>query len=155
MLGKLYITPYSSFSAEKLHIVANLAQEAIDNKVAADAPSRTALNKLHTMIKKAMGGDVVTITKQTPETDGIVVGEVEEEGETIAPSSVLEDREKHVQEEEGGGGGGGTELDGAAAAAGSEKTMILLQHDEGTTVGHDSLLEELLVDDDGDVEMSL
>ena len=151
MLGKLYITPHSSFSAEKLHIVANLAQEAIDNKVAADAPSRTALNKLHTMIKKAMGGDVVTITKKTPETDEVVVGEVEE-GETIAPSSVLEDREEHVQEEKEEGA---TELDGAAAAAGSEKTMILLQHDEGTTVGQDSLLEELLLDDDGDVEMSL
>lgn len=154
MLGKLYITPHSSFSAEKLHIVANLAQEAIDNKVAADAPSRTALNKLHTMIKKAMGGDVVTITKQTPETDEVVVGEVEEEeGETIAPTSVLDDREEHVQEEEKEEGA--TELDGAAAAAaGSEKTTMLL-HDEGTTVGQDSLLEELLLDDDGDVEMSL
>ncbi|KAG8529829.1 uncharacterized protein KY384_005310 [Bacidia gigantensis] len=53
MLGKLYIT--SSCAKERLQEATDLVNEAIDNKIAGDAASRTALNKLHGVLKKALG----------------------------------------------------------------------------------------------------
>lgn len=50
MLGKLQIT--STQDTEKLHTVARLAQEAIDEKVADDAATRNALSKLSASISK-------------------------------------------------------------------------------------------------------
>lgn len=53
MLGKLYITANSDL--KRLQTAESLVLEAIDNKVAGDATSRTALNKLHAALSKAMG----------------------------------------------------------------------------------------------------
>lgn len=53
MLGKLYITADSSL--ERLTKVNELVIEAIDGKVASEAASRTALNKLHFAVGKALG----------------------------------------------------------------------------------------------------
>ena len=94
MLGKLYITPNSN--AEKLQNTAALVVEAIDDKIAGDATSRNALNKLHMALNKAMGeagkakivpeGDLPTVG------DGLTVMDVDE--------SVVGD-EGEVQEEVG------------------------------------------------------
>ena len=58
MLGKLYITPNSD--GEKLQTAFDLTAEAIDIKAASDAPSRNALNKLHTALLKAIGESAIT-----------------------------------------------------------------------------------------------
>ena len=52
MLGKLYVVDGSS--VERLQLVRDLVVEAIDNRVAAEATSRTAMNKLHTAVSKAL-----------------------------------------------------------------------------------------------------
>ena len=57
MLGKLYITPTSD--GEKLKVARDLTAEAIDVKIATDAASRTALNRLHTALVKAIGDSAV------------------------------------------------------------------------------------------------
>ena len=53
MLGKLYVSPNSG--TEKLQSTTRLVVEAIDGKVAHDAPSRNALRKLLSVLSKAMG----------------------------------------------------------------------------------------------------
>ena len=53
MLGKLYITPHST--SEKLHSVQDLANEAVELKIAGDATSRNALTKLLASVGKAIG----------------------------------------------------------------------------------------------------
>ncbi|KAL6722132.1 chromosome condensation complex Condensin, subunit G [Lecanora helva] len=53
MLGKLCITANSS--TEKLESAAVLVTEAIDDKIASEASSRNALNKLHLALNKAIG----------------------------------------------------------------------------------------------------
>ncbi|CAF9916454.1 MAG: hypothetical protein HETSPECPRED_002915 [Heterodermia speciosa] len=57
MLGKLYITPTSD--GEKLQVVQDLTAEAIDIKIATDAASRSALNRLHATLVKAIGDSAV------------------------------------------------------------------------------------------------
>ncbi len=109
MLGKLYISPTSS--ADKLHAVHELVSDAIDAKIATDAPSRNALNKLLTALAKAIGtggaavpakndaeeGTMVAGEDESEEHDGGVVGvekmDVVEEGdeEAEAKDSVLEE----------------------------------------------------------------
>ena len=53
MLGKLYISANSK--AEKLQRTTELVVEAIEGKVAQDAPARNALKKLHAALSKASG----------------------------------------------------------------------------------------------------
>lgn len=53
VLGKLYITANSSL--ERLGSVNGLVTEAINAKVASEAASRTALNKLRLAVDKALG----------------------------------------------------------------------------------------------------
>lgn len=53
MLGKLYISTNSE--TEKLQSTAELVMEAIDNRVAQDAPSRNSLNKLYLALSRALG----------------------------------------------------------------------------------------------------
>ena len=53
MLGKLYISANSK--TEKLQSTTGLVVEAIDGKVAHDAPSRNALRKLLSVLSKALG----------------------------------------------------------------------------------------------------
>ena len=145
MLGKLYIT--SNSSSEKLHTVTELVTEAIDNKIASDAPSRTALNKLQTAVKKALGETTIAPTKRPKaQQQQLSTGE-EDEGQTVlAPGiaeSVLEEEELDV-----------AITDESRPGESEEKTEMTMNNgEEGTTVGQDSLLEELL-DDDGDVDMT-
>ena len=70
MLGKLYITPTSD--GEKLKIAHDLTAEAIDVKIATDAASRTALNRLHTALVKAVGDSAIagkTVEEETAAQD--------------------------------------------------------------------------------------
>lgn len=53
MLGKLYVT--SNSTMKKLRGVSDLVAEAIEGKVASDATSRTAVNKLNLALTKALG----------------------------------------------------------------------------------------------------
>lgn len=122
MLGKLFITPNSK--TEMLQSTTELVEEAIVNKVAQDAPSRNALNKLHSALSKALGesGKVNPISE-----------------DTLAPA---------------GGDDGLTMLEGQGgeeSVVGTEKDIgIEGIEDEGVTVAQDSLLEELLDDEDDD-----
>lgn len=119
MLGKLHITANSK--TEKLQSTIELLVEAIDNKIAQDAPSRNALNKLHSALSKAIG----EAGKSKPD--------------TLAP--VGGDDGLIVVEEQGG-----------------EESVVATEEDvgmegvegEGVTKARDSLLEELLDDEDDD-----
>lgn len=53
MLGKLYVSPTST--PQKLHAAHELLTDAIEARIASDAPSRNALNKLLTALTKAIG----------------------------------------------------------------------------------------------------
>ena len=109
MLGKLYITANST--TEKLHRTTKLVVEAIDDKVAQDAPSRNALSKLHLALSKALGeagkikpispaggDDGLTKVDEQGVEDSILANEgdvgmevVENEGVTEVQDSLLED----------------------------------------------------------------
>ena len=87
MLGKLYITVNST--VEKLHSINELVTEAIDNKIACDAASRTALNKLHLALRKAL--DEAGDTKKDADESALPsVGDelttIKEQGDTVLPS---------------------------------------------------------------------
>lgn len=89
VLGKLYITPNSD--GEKLQKALALAAEAIDIKIGTDAASRSALNKLHTALVKAVG-DSKAIGKSV---EGYIVAQegltVIEEDAAPEPTEVGED----------------------------------------------------------------
>ena len=112
MLGKLYITANSS--TEKLKKATELVTQAIDDKIATDAASRNALNKLHLALSKAMGesrkskkgiednlvpleGGRTTIEEQGVEEsilaneNDLKVESVEEEGVMEAKDSLLDE----------------------------------------------------------------
>ena len=123
MIGKLYITTNSDI--EKLQNVSALVAEAIDNNIANDAASRNALNKVLAALSKVTGeaGKV----KQSPD-------------ETIAPAA--EDGMRTPEDQE---------MDESIMA--TEADIKVENHDdedviEGVTQGNDSLVEELLEDDD-------
>lgn len=78
LLGKLYISPNSN--SEKLKTVHELVVEAIDLKVANDAPSRNAFTKLLNALVKVIGEATTTNTKAV-ELD---------EGNTITPDAADE-----------------------------------------------------------------
>lgn len=122
MLGKLHITANSK--TERLQSTTELVAEAIDSKVAQDAPSRNALNRLHSALSKALGeaGKVKPISEDTLAPawgdDGLTT--VEEPGVEESVMANEEDIRREGAEEEGV-----TEVQG-------------------------SLLEELLGDEDDD-----
>jgi len=116
MLGKLYITTNSS--AEKLQTTAALVVEAIDDKIASDATSRNALNKLHTALGKAMGE--AGKAKKSPE-------------DTLAPAA--EDGLTAVEVDE-------------SILVDEVDVKMETHDDEGVAEARDTLLEELLDDDE-------
>lgn len=118
ILGKLYITANSN--PEKLSSVFQLVAEAIDLKVATDAPSRNALTKLHGALGKVVG-EAGAVKKSVEE--GVTVLD---EGKTMADE------------------------DGAEAPAlGSEEDVKMeIEEQENMTRLKDSLLEELLDDEE-------
>lgn len=78
LLGKLYISPNSN--SEKLETAHELVVEAIDLKVANDAPSRNAFTKLLNALVKVIGEAKTTSTKAVEL----------EEGNTINPDAADE-----------------------------------------------------------------
>ena len=127
MTSKLYITGNSN--PEKLQSVHDLAVEAIDLKVATDAPTRNGLNKLELALHKALG-ESGTFTQGT---EGENINEPAQEGLTV------------VDEEQ-------SELRVAQYDKIEDTKMEDVKHaeDEEMTGTHDTLLEELLDDEDED-----
>jgi len=104
MLSKLYITPNSD--PTKLEAAKDLAAEAVDSKIATDAPSRNALNKLYTALSKALGengtagksAEGVTIV-ETRQNEGLAA--VEEEGAVAHGGEEVEETEVQAATEVG------------------------------------------------------
>ena len=120
MLGKLYIT--SNSSCENLQSVNELLKDAIDGKIATDAASRTALNRLRMAVEKALA-EASKGSKDNA--DNTVRASVVDDGMTA-----VEGQEESIMP--------------------SEPDVKMEQLDEeGKTEAQDSILEELL-DDDGD-----
>ena len=127
MTSKLYIIGNSN--PEKLQSVHDLAVEAIDLKVATDAPTRNGLNKLELALHKALG-ESGTFTQGT---EGENINEPAQEGLTV------------VDEEQ-------SDLPVAQCDKVEDTKMEDVKHaeDEEMTGTHDTLLEELLDDEDED-----
>lgn len=119
MLGKLYISANSK--TEKLQSTTELVVEAIDCKIAQDAPSRNALNKLHLALSKALG-EAEKVKRDSEDTSA----PTEDDGLTTVQEQGLK-RSFMANEED-------IEMDGS--------------RDEGVTEVQDSLLEELLDGED-------
>ncbi|KAK4697012.1 condensin complex subunit 3, partial [Lecanoromycetidae sp. Uapishka_2] len=119
MLGKLYITANSD--PEKLQNTTELVIEAIDNKTASDAPSRNALNKLHIALSKAMGE--AGKRKKCAENISAPADE--------ATSTTLEEP-----------------VGDKPVLAHDEDVPLDTIEEEGMTEAQDSLLEELLTDEE-------
>ena len=117
MLGKLYITPTSD--GEKLKVARDLTAEAIDVKIATDAASRTALNRLHTALVKAIG-------------DSAVAGKISEEGRAIQDELMVVGQHSPPE----------------STGIGDDSIMNDVKM-EMTTEAGDTLLEELLDDEAG------
>ena len=120
MLGKLYITANSK--TKKLQSTTEIVAGAIDKNIAQDAPSRNALNKLHSALSKALGeaGKVVPVSKDTQAAAG-------------GDDDLTTLQEQRVEES-------------IMADEADIRTEGL--KDEGVTEVQDSLLEELLDDED-------
>ena len=116
MLGKLYIT--SKSSAGKLHATIALVGEAIDDRIANDAASRAALNKLHLALGKAIRAAGEAKSSPNDTLAGFVLSTIEDQE---ADELVL-DSDQDIKVEM-------PEVDGVSEAK-------------------DSLLEELLDDDE-------
>lgn len=81
LLGKLYISPSSN--SEKLQTAHELVVEAIDLKVANDAPSRNSFTKLLNALVKVIGEAKKTSTKAAELDEGNTITlDVADEGST-------------------------------------------------------------------------
>ena len=118
MLGKLFITSRSTL--EKLQSTNELVLKAIDDKVASDAASRTALNKIHNALSKALGEAGNCPNKAADDT----VLPVADDGVTV-----MEEQDESL-------------------AADDEEIKLEPGAEEGLAEGRDSILEELLDDED-------
>lgn len=149
MLGKIHVSPASS--PEKLTIVNDLAVEAIDHKVATEAASRTALNKLHLAVSKACGEVAESGKGRLSVGEGVTManGEASTGSEpSVAAAAGEEDGLTKVVEDDG------ETVDGAVVRQESgEQETILPGGGAAEEVTKDSILDELL-DDDEDVEMT-
>ncbi|KAL8835692.1 MAG: hypothetical protein Q9170_003231 [Blastenia crenularia] len=115
MLGKLSVT--SSSSVDKMRAVGDLVIEAIDERIAPDATTRNALNKLYQALTRA-------------------TGEVD---------SVRSSIEEPLVEQTGG-----NEVDVEERAEG-EETKLEVGDGKTAVQAQDTLLEELLDDEDGNL----
>ena len=89
MLGKLHISADSK--TERLQKTTKLVVEAIEDKIAQDAPSRNALNRLHSALVKALGhAELKQISGDMLAPAGGVDG-VDDEGVSEVQGSLLED----------------------------------------------------------------
>ncbi len=114
MLSKLYIT--SNSDPTKIEAAKDLAAEAVDSKIATDAPSRNALNKLYTALSKALGENG-TAGKGA---EGVTIVETRQnEGLTAVEEGAVTHGDEEVEE---------TEV--RAAAEGGESLLEELLDDE-------------------------
>ena len=121
MLGKLYINANSN--AEKLQSTTELVEDVIDERISSEASSRNAFSKLHVQLKKAMGA-----AKDMRKTSNDTLAHAAADGLTTA------DDEK---------------IDGSVSA--NEGDIKMEENDENVTKANDSLIEDLLDDDDEDI----
>lgn len=126
MLAKLYITPNSN--PEKIQTAFDLAAEAIDIKIAGDALSRNALTKIHSSLAKVIGEYQVNKRKESSE--GVTVLDNET---VMAMEDEAEDEKKDVE---------------APALGSEEETKMEMVAGEGHTPVKDSILDELLDDEE-------
>ena len=124
MLGKLYVTANSK--TKKLQSTTEIVAGAIDKNIAQDAPSRNALNKLRSALNKALGeaGKVVPVSKDTQAAAQAAAG---------GDDGLATLQEQRVEE---------------SVMADEEDIRMEGLKDEGVTEVQDSLLEELLDDED-------
>lgn len=133
-MSKLYIP--ADADAEKLRNAYELVAQAIEDKVASDAPGRNALNKMEVSLGKIVG-DLAEAAREETMVAGSVVGDEtdagtetegdsavrkvvgpEEEGESEAEGSVVATKE--VEGMRGEGEGDVAMRQGGAEALGSE-----------------------------------
>ena len=119
MLGKLYIS--ANAKAKKLQSTTELVAGAIDKNIAQDAPSRNALNKLHSALSKAL-----------------------KEAGKVVPDS------EDAQAAAGDGGQSTLQAQRVEESAMADEADVKMEglEDEGVTEVQGSLLEELLDDED-------
>lgn len=106
MLSKLYIP--ADADPEKLRNVYELVAQAIEDKVAVDAPSRNALNKLEVTLVKIVG-ELAEAGREETMIAGSVAGNETDAG-TETGAETEEDGEKKRRGEE-------SEAEGSVAAA--------------------------------------
>lgn len=124
LLGKLYIAANST--PEKLQVIYELVTEAIDIKVANEAASRNALSKLHMALKKVIG-EAGTARRSVEEET--VPDVALEESIVMAKAESMEDGETQIADV-------------------IQDAEIKTAEEEGKTEAQDSLLEDLLDDED-------
>lgn len=124
LLGKLYVSANST--PEKLQVIYELVTEAIDTKAANDAASRNGLSKLHLALRKVIGEAGTTGKGVEEET---TVGVALEESIVVAKAEFIEHGETQMAEV-------------------IQDAEMKMTEDEGKTEVQDSLLEELLEDED-------
>ena len=122
MLGKLFITSHSTF--QKLQFTNELVAEAIENNIAPDASSRTSLSKLQAAINKALS----ETGKSMKDATGVIASTA-----AVDNLAALE------------------ELDESVTPKGKDVKREFTEM-EASTEGRDSLLEELLNDEDDDIK---
>jgi condensin complex subunit 3 len=98
MLGRLYITPHST--PEKLQMACDLVAEAIDAKVATDAPTRNALTKLQTALTRAIGDEAQITGRKSIVPEGAALSPVEVESAPPEPEEdvTMQDVDMTMQE---------------------------------------------------------
>lgn len=124
LLGKLYIAANST--PEKLQVIYELVTEAIDMKVANEAASRNALSKLHLALKKVIG-EAGTARRSVEEE--ALPDEALEESIVMAKAESMEDGETQIADV-------------------IQDAEIETAAEEGKKEAQDSLLEDLLDDED-------
>lgn len=124
LLGKLYIAANST--PEKLQVIYELVTEAIDMKVANEAASRNALSKLHLALKKVIG-EAGTARRSVEEE--ALPDVALEESIVMAKAESMEDGETQIAEV-------------------IQDAEIETADEEGKKEAQDSLLEDLLDDED-------
>ncbi|KAL8874308.1 MAG: hypothetical protein Q9174_000348 [Haloplaca sp. 1 TL-2023] len=92
MVGKIYVSPTSS--PEKLQALSELVAEAIDAKIATDAATRNALNKLHQALGKILGD--LEPAKPSIEDQGLE--ETRTEDESVAEETKIEADEHKIDD---------------------------------------------------------
>ncbi|KAI9740507.1 MAG: hypothetical protein M1834_005087 [Cirrosporium novae-zelandiae] len=147
MLGKLYLTKNST--PELVQEVYELVTEAVDEKIASDAPSRNALNKLSHALEKIVTSppDKVVAQGEAEDREGsrsrTIERSVEPKDDSLVPSQAGEDIDQKGNETENE-----VEKVEEAKEEEDEDTVMTSDHSEETLTVEDTVEEESL----GDIE---